>query len=53
MVKTDTDNGEPLSPKERAAAERAERLRKQLRGNLQRRKEQSRARKSDAEPDKK
>ena len=37
-----------MSPKERAAAERAERLRKQLRGNLQRRKEQSRARNSDA-----
>ena len=33
-----------------SAAERAERLRKQLRDNLQRRKQQTRARKSDAEP---
>ena len=51
MGKTDAENREQLSPKERAAAERAERLRKQLRDNLQRRKQQSRARKADTAPD--
>jgi hypothetical protein len=35
-----------MSDKEKAAAERAERLRKQLRENLHRRKAQSRARKA-------
>ena len=47
MGKTDEGKAAELSPKERAAAERAERLRKQLRDNLQRRKQQTRARKSD------
>lgn len=36
----------PMTDKEKAAAERAERLRKQLRENLHRRKEQSRSRKT-------
>jgi len=36
----------PMTDKEKAAAERAERLRKQLRENLHRRKTQSRSRKA-------
>ena len=47
MGKKDAQNGENLSPKEKAAAEREARLRQQLRDNLQRRKQQSRARKAD------
>mgnify|MGYP000347885621 FL=1 len=50
MGKTEQDKAAALSRKEQAAAERAERLRKQLRGNLQRRKQQTRARKSDTDP---
>ena len=38
-----------MTPKEKKAAERAERLRKQLRGNLQRRKKQARGRDSGME----
>ncbi|MDB9857809.1 hypothetical protein OAC63_05430 [Amylibacter sp.] len=50
MSKTQADKTAAMSDKEKKAAERAERLRKQLRDNLQRRKQQTRARKSDAEP---
>ncbi len=41
-----TEKEKPITAKEKAAAERAERLRKQLRENLQRRKAQSRIRKA-------
>ncbi|WP_193222043.1 hypothetical protein [Amylibacter sp. SFDW26] len=41
-----TEKEKPMTAKEKAAAERAERLRKQLRENLQRRKAQSRTRKA-------
>ncbi len=46
MGKGDAEKSGGLTPKEQAAAERAERLRKQLRGNMQKRKTQSRARKA-------
>ena len=49
MGKTQADKGTEMTPKEKKAAERAERLRKQLRDNLQRRKQQTRGRKSDAD----
>lgn len=49
MGKTQADKGAEMSPKEKKAAERAERLRKQLRDNLQRRKQQSRGRSSTVE----
>ncbi len=49
MGKTQADKGAQMSPKEKKAAERAERLRKQLRENLQRRKQQTRGRISDAD----
>ena len=48
MAQDKADQAGNLSPKEKAAAERAERLRKQLRDNLQKRKAQGRARKSAA-----
>jgi hypothetical protein len=51
MGKTQADKGAEMSQKEKKAAERAERLRKQLRDNLQRRKQQTRGRASDAEKD--
>ena len=41
-----SDEKKQMTAKEKAAAERAERLRKQLRENLHRRKAQSRSRKS-------
>lgn len=41
-----SENKTTMSHKEKVAAEREERLRKQLRENLQRRKAQSRARKT-------
>jgi hypothetical protein len=52
MSKETSENKAALTHREKVAAERAERLRKQLRANLQRRKEQSRARKSDADEQK-
>ena len=47
MSETQADKGTEMSYKEKKASERAERLRKQLRENLQRRKQQTRGRKSD------
>lgn len=44
MGKREPDTDQGLTPKERAAKEREERLRKQLRANLQRRKAQARSR---------
>ncbi|MDB4558698.1 hypothetical protein N9Z87_00475 [Amylibacter sp.] len=49
MSKARADKGAEMSQKEKKAAERAERLRKQLRDNLQRRKQQTRGRTSDAD----
>ena len=47
MSKIPEIKGIEITPKEKKAAERAERLRKQLRDNLQRRKKQARGRDSD------
>jgi len=46
MSKTPEIKGIEITPKEKKAAERAERLGKQLRDNLQRRKKQARGRES-------
>jgi hypothetical protein len=46
MSKTPEIKGIEITPKEKKAAERAERLGKQLRDNLQRRKKQARGRDS-------
>lgn len=44
MSNKDGDTGRELTQKERAAQDREDRLRKQLRANLQRRKAQARSR---------
>ena len=51
MGKDDGQKDAKLGPKEQAAAARAERLRKQLRANLQRRKAQARSRADKGEKD--
>ncbi len=52
MGKDKAKDADGKTPKERAAAERVERLRRQLRDNLQKRKAQSRARKATDTTDK-
>ena len=52
MVRQRSQTGGEMSPKKKAAAERAERLVRQLRDNLQKRKAQARARKAVANADK-
>jgi len=49
MAKVQDENGSQMSQKEKKAAEREQRLRKQLRDNLQRRKQQTRSRNSDVD----